>query len=173
MFQKKVSVGVLRRAALIFLPLALASIAIMVLLYRAQSDAVLATTKASEQKSIEVAQQRFIASLVTVVSDIRFLAQDPTLQRWLTSDNPAARDDLGDEYLSFVSTKGLYDKIRFVDLTGRELVRANWNKGDPRRAPDTELQSKAGRYFLQEALKLRGSDIYISPFYLNVEHDQI
>jgi signal transduction histidine kinase len=173
MFQKKVSVGVLRRAALIFLPLALASIAIMVLLYRAQSDAVLAATKASEQKSIEVAQQRFIASLVTVVSDIRFLAQDPTLQRWLTGDDPAARDDLGDEYLSFVSTKGLYDKIRFVDLTGRELVRANWNKGDPRRVPDTELQGKAGRYFIQEALKLRGSDIYISPFDLNVEQDQI
>jgi len=41
MFRAKASAGLLRRAALIFLPLALASVGIMVLLYRAQSEASL------------------------------------------------------------------------------------------------------------------------------------
>lgn len=173
MFPAKVSTGVLWRATLIFLPLALAAIAVMLLLYRAQSDASLTSTKTSEQKSVEVAQQRFVATLATVVSDIRYLAQDPTLRRWLADDNPTTWADVGEEYLAFVSTKGLYDKVRFIDLTGRERVRANWNKGEPRRVPEDELQDKAVRYFIRETLKLKAGDIYVSPFDLNVEHDQI
>jgi signal transduction histidine kinase len=173
MFRAKESGGVFWRAALIFLPLALAAVAIMVLLYRAQFDATLTVTKASEQKNLEIAQQRFLATLATVISDVRFLAHDPTLRRWLADDNPTTWADVGDEYLAFVSTKGLYDKVRFIDLTGRERVRANWNKGEPRRALERELQNKGVRYFVQETLKLRAGDIYVSPFDLNVEHDQI
>jgi signal transduction histidine kinase len=173
MLKVKVSAGVLRRATLIFLPLAFASIAIMLLLYRAQADASLDLTQASDQKSVEIAQQRFLATLATVVSDIRYLAHDPTLRRWLADDNPASWADVGDEYLAFVSTKGLYDKVRFIDLTGRERIRANWNKGDPRRVPEADLQDMAGRYFVNETLKLQAGDIYVSPFDLNIEHGQV
>ena len=173
MLRAKMSTGVLGRATLIFLPLALAAVAIMLLLYRAQLDTTLTVTKASEQKSVEIAQQRFLASLATVVSDIRFLAHDPTLRRWLAEDNPTTWADVGEEYLALVSTKGLYDKVRFIDLTGRERLRANWNNGDPRRVPQGELQDKEVRYFVQETLKLEAGDIYVSPFDLNVEHDQV
>jgi len=173
MFPAKASMGVLGRAMLIFLPLALAAVAVMLLLYRAQSNAIFEHTKTAEQKSVEVAQQRFVATLATVVSDIRYLAQDPTLRRWLADDNPATWADVGEEYLAFVATKGLYDKVLFLDLTGRERVRANWNKGDPRRVPQAELQDKSDRYFVQETLKLKAGEIYISPFDLSVEHGQI
>src|SRR5690349_14158670 len=114
MFRANVSAGVLRRAALIFLPLALASVAIMVLLYRGQSDATLSVTKATEQKSVDIAQQRFVATLATVISDIRFLAHDPTLRRWLADGSAISWADVGDEYLAFVTTKGLYDQVRFI-----------------------------------------------------------
>jgi signal transduction histidine kinase len=173
MVKAKVSAGVLRRATLIFLPLALASIAIMILLYRAQTEASFGLTRASEQKSVEIAQQRFLAALATVVSDIRYLAHDPTLRRWLSDNNPASWADVGDEYLAFVSTKGLYDKIRFIDLTGRERIRANWNKGEPRRVPEAELQDEGVRYFVEETLKLQAGDIYVSPFDLDAEHGQV
>jgi len=39
--------------------------------------------------------------------------------------------------------------------------------------PQGELQDKEVRYFVQETLKLKAGDIYVSPFDLNVEHDQI
>jgi signal transduction histidine kinase len=173
MFRAKASAGLLRRAALIFLPLALASVGIMVLLYRAQSETSLSITQATEQKSVEVAQQRFVATLATVISDIRYLSHDPTLRRWLADDNVVTWRDVGDEYLAFVATKGLYDKVRFIDLTGRERVRANWNGGDPIRVPVEELQDKGVRYFVRETLKLQAGDIYVSPFDLNVEHDKV
>lgn len=173
MFPAKASMGLLGRAALIFLPLALIAIAVMLLLYRAQSEATFERTKTAEQKSVEVAQQRFVATLATVVSDIRYLSQEPTLSRWLANDNPGTWADVGEEYLAFVAAKGLYDKVRFLDLTGQERVRANWNKGDPRAVPQAELQDKADRYFVQETLKLKAGDIYVSPFDLNVEHGQI
>lgn len=173
MFQINLSAGVLRRAALIFLPLALASVAIMVLLYRAQSETTFSVTQAAEQKSVEIAQQRFVATLASVISDVRFLAHDPTLRRWLADGSAASWADVGDEYLAFVTTKGLYDKVRFIDLTGRERIRANWNQGDPVRVPVDELQDKDIRYFVQETLKLQAGDIYVSPFDLNVERDKI
>jgi signal transduction histidine kinase len=173
MFRANVSAGLLRRAALIFLPLALASAAIMILLYRAQSDATLSVTQATEQKSVEIAQLRFVATLATVISDIRFLAHDPTLRRWLADGSATSWEDVGDEYLAFVATKGLYDKVLFIDLTGRERIRANWNKGDPQRVSVDELQDKGVRYFVRETLKLQAGDIYVSPFDLNQEHDQI
>jgi signal transduction histidine kinase len=173
MFQTRMSKGMLWRAALIFLPLALVAVAIMLLLYRAQSEASLGAVQTAEQKNTEIAQQRFIATLTTVVSDLRFLAQDPTLRRWLADDNPVTRADLGNEYLAFVATKGLYDKVRFIDLTGRERIRANWNKGDPRLVTGDELQDKGIRYFVRETLKLRPGQIYVSPFDLNVDNGEI
>ena len=150
MVKAKVSAGVLRRATLIFLPLALASIAIMILLYRAQTEASFGLTRASEQKSVEIAQQRFLAALATVVSDIRYLAHDPTLRRWLSDNNPANTDHLpiGDGLIDWDEFFRVLKAQRYDGYLGLDLGNRPSLMDDLRRSAD-KLQELAGRHGIQ------------------------
>ncbi|MDV2496216.1 MAG: ATP-binding protein [bacterium] len=84
-----------------------------------------------------------------------------------------SREDLSEEVLLFSEHRGLYDQIRFLDETGMEVVRANFNDGNPGVVPDEQLQSKANRYYFKVTFQLGRGEVYVSPFDLNVERGKI
>lgn len=167
------NVSMLRRAALIFLPLAASAAGVMYLLHHAELSASRTVTAAGERDMVEIARQRAAGALAAVISDIRYLAEQPALRRWLDTNDPAARRDVAAEYLAFSTHKAIYDQVRFLDLDGREAVRVDWNAGAPRIVPDAHLQNKADRYYVRETLKLGPGQLYVSPFDLNVERGLI
>ncbi len=92
---------------------------------------------------------------------------------FLSGDN-AARKGLEHEYAAFAEQKSVYDQIRFIDLAGNEIIRVNYRK--PTGAEivlQDRLQTKAMRYYFQQALMLDRGQIFVSPFDLNVEHGQL
>jgi len=87
--------------------------------------------------------------------------------------SPESIKRLSQDFLSFVRTSRIYDQIRLIDMSGKEIVRANYNDGKPALVAADELQNKANRYYFQEGLKLKRDEVYVSPFDLNIEHGEI
>ncbi|MBB3065365.1 sensor histidine kinase [Limibacillus halophilus] len=165
--------GIFRRAAVIFLLLASAVAGVMFLLFHVQWGAALAVTRANEEKAAEIARQRIVTELDSVLLDIRYLTQQQFLKRWFERGDSTSLIDLANEYRLFSMEKRVYDQIRLIDLSGREQVRVNWNAGNPEVTPRSRLQDKVDRYYVHETLKLSPNEVYISPFDLNLEEGAI
>lgn len=108
-----------------------------------------------------------------LVSDLMFLSEQNELQEMLGSGEAVWQDSLATEYLSFSTRKRLYDQIRFLDETGMEVIRVNFNNGDPYIVPDDQLQSKAKRYCFEDTFALGRGEMFVSPFDLNIEAGEI
>jgi len=76
-------------------------------------------------------------------------------------------------FFSFTSRSGLYDQVRLLDAAGNELIRINYNNGTPFIVPGDQLQSKADRYYFQEASQMNLGEVYMSPFDLNIENQKL
>jgi signal transduction histidine kinase len=105
-------------------------------------------------------------------SDLLYLANQAPLRNYLAagSDNPR---ELEDEYLLFSARRGVYDQIRYLDSTGHEKVRVNYNDGMPAAVEKAQLQNKADRYYFKLSIRLDRGQVFVSPFDLNVEHGKI
>ena len=79
------------------------------------------------------------------------------------------REQVADDFLSFMRTNTSMDQIRVLDTAGLELVRVNFNAGSPYIVSPAQLQNKSNRYYFQQLKKLRSKEIYISELDLNIE----
>ena len=121
---------------------------------------------------VDLQHELLLSELSGVQSDLLYLADQELLQQFL-SDKDSTRSNLEQEYISFAERKNLYDQIRFLDTSGQELVRINYDASVAEAVPQEELQSKESRYYFQQSLSLRKNEIFVSPFDLNVEHGEI
>jgi signal transduction histidine kinase len=106
-----------------------------------------------------------------VSSDLHYLSTQNELINVL--DDGIAPDDLALEYLAFSNSKELYDQVRYLDSTGMEMVRVNYDNGAPIIVPESNLQNKSKRYYFEDAYKLSRSEVFVSPFDLNIEGGEI
>ena len=67
----------------------------------------------------------------------------------------------------------MYDQVRYLDETGMEIVRVNFNNGQPAIVEKNKLQPKGQRYYFKDAITLDKDEIYVSPFDLNIEGQSI
>lgn len=83
------------------------------------------------------------------------------------------RDVLKLDMLAFIRSSDFYDQIRFIDVSGMEVVRVDYNHGHPAVTPDDQLQYKGDRYYFAEMMGLTPGSIYVSPLDLNIEHGKV
>lgn len=79
----------------------------------------------------------------------------------------------GNALLAMSQRKEIYDQIRYLDLSGEEIVRVNFHDGKANLVAKDQLQNKAHRYYFQHALQLSCNQVYVSPIDLNIEHGMI
>lgn len=161
---------------LLFIPLFLVALLAVATFYYSRTSAAHQLILAGEQERIALQQKNIVANLDSVVSDLRFLASDRRLKK--ISGVPSERfeiftAELTQEYLQFSTAKRMYDQIRFLDRSGKEVVRVNFNAGQPEIVARDMLQNKKGRYYFDDTLALEENEIFISPLDLNVERGQI
>ncbi len=107
-----------------------------------------------------------------VKRDVRFLAR--FLQRRLQKDMEADQWRLvQNEFLAAIMVEKDYYQIRFIAADGFEQLRINNIDGVPILVPESELQYKGNRYYVQEALRGSAGETYVSHLDLNVEFGQI
>ncbi|SDZ80974.1 diguanylate cyclase (GGDEF) domain-containing protein [Desulfuromusa kysingii] len=109
----------------------------------------------------------------TVVSDLLFLADQGSSNNCYAPSSTKDLDYLKRGILAFSAQKKRYDQIRYIDAQGNEILRVNYNNGNPVLINPEKLQNKLSRYYFAESFKLAKNEVYISPFDLNVEYGAI
>ncbi len=164
---------VLKRFVLILVTLALTAGGIFFLLYQTEIDADRNAVSLSQRQDVKLATEDLSLELRSVRSDLLYLANQAGLNDWISGNRADSLKKIADDYLVFARQKRIYDQIRLISTSGKEIVRVNWDNGHPQIVPAGALQDKAGRYYVRSSLTLGHDDIYISPLDLNKEHDQI
>ncbi|MES9950536.1 MAG: diguanylate cyclase [Candidatus Thiodiazotropha sp.] len=133
----------------------------------------LQTTLIREEAALNSASELTSLLFEQKLSDLMVLAEgevlrnyihDPTLKNWIR----VAR-----EFSLFARRKPKYFQLRYIDNSGMEVIRINSIDNVQEIVPQSEMQSKADRYYFKEAAKLALGEIYISPLDLNVERGVI
>ncbi|MFB2643287.1 sensor histidine kinase [Shewanella bicestrii] len=76
-------------------------------------------------------------------------------------------------FKAFSEASQQYDQVRWLDNDAMEKVRINLINQVAQIVPQTELQSKQGRYYIAPSLALEPDTFYFSPLDLNVENKVI
>ncbi len=162
-----------RRFLVIFLPLAAILAGILYTFYYMEVKKDRAIIETGVHHTVESRIEMIEREFQLVVSDLMFLSEQNELLGMLESGEAGWREALAAEYLSFSARKGIYDQVRFLDETGMEVVRINFNNGSPSIVPDEQLQPKRKRYYFEDALVLDQGGVFVSPFDLNIERGEI
>ncbi|MCW8952677.1 MAG: PAS-domain containing protein, partial [Rhodospirillales bacterium] len=134
-----------------------------------EHDAIIAR----EDAALALAGKTVSRSIITAVSDVRTVAGSLSVRRMVEQSDSWALLDLKEALLAFASSNPTYDQVRFLDATGREIVRVQASPGGPKLVDDDLLQDKSGRPYVKNTMKLVGGEIYVSPLDLNVERGKI
>ncbi len=127
-------------------------------------------TKKNDIKNI---QDISINILNFIYSDLKYLEKEPFLRKWLDNPCDENQQNLSECYLAIVSSKKIYDQVRFLDEKGQEIARANYNNNNPKIVTKDKLQNKGRRYYFKDAFDLSIGNIFVSPLDLNIEKGQI
>ncbi len=130
-------------------------------------------TKVREAARVDIAKNLVAQDFSSVTSDLRLLASNPILHHYLNEGSAKSRAELADLFLAMAKATDRYDQVRYLDASGREIVRVNFNAGSPSIVPHKQLQDKSGRYFFRDSIRLNPDEVYVSPMDLNIEHDQL
>ncbi|WP_445631041.1 ATP-binding protein [Nostoc sp. DSM 114167] len=156
---------------IVFLPLsALVGVVIATIYYQqVQTEQVL--LKTNELRKVDLQTKVISGDFHSVVSDLMVISKQNELQRIL--EGVGRQQALSQEFLLFSGYKKLYDQIRFLDRSGKEIVRVNFNKGEPGIVPEEKLQVQAKRYWFNDTFRLNQGQVFVSPLDLNIERGQV
>lgn len=140
--------------------------------YNLHINAHLKTLETADLLNVRLAQITVNNVLQDIVSDLKYLQEHNQLRNGFLN-TPRAIKILQEDFLSFSKNRKVYDQIRYLDLDGKEIVRINYNNGQPVSVAEDELQIKDERYYVAKTLAKEKNEIYWSPFDLNIENHRI
>ena len=146
---------------------------VLLVYYRMQTGSYEQALIKKAEHSLLLQQKMAHTHFAMIISDLKFLAKEEELKSYLTNPSTDKLTLINSEYLSFSRNKKNYEQIRFLDNTGMEVVRVNYNGGTPVCVCGEQLQSKHNRYYFKDAFRLDNGEVFVSPFDLNVEHGQV
>lgn len=125
--------------------------------------------KAQEHAKVELTKWLLTQGFDYAASDLQAIAKLPDTRLYNRSRAPADKHQLEKIFGVQLEQKPAYSQLRFLDADGVELIRLDYLHGRTLITPDDKLQSKAGRYYFQNAQALSEGEVYVSPLDLNVE----
>ena len=137
--------------------------------YRFAEKVSIKTLQQQAKFRLELQIDAFKNEIEMIVSDLLVLAGHQQLNLITDGSEVADYTALADEFLVFSRSKKMYDQARFLDASGMEVIRINFNQGYPEIVPTDQLQSKGERYYFKDTYKLKEGELYVSPLDLNIE----
>jgi len=126
-----------------------------------------------EALRLSLAYKAMATDLRESIVDLHIIASSQILHDYLQDTSVENRSRVEKEFLIFTRNNRKYDQVRFIDASGKEQVRINFDGKVAEAAPLHELQDKSQRYYVQEASRLSENEIYISPLDLNIEAGKV
>ena len=136
---------------------------------KAEKDLILALQK----KRIELMKMYITDTFNRITSDLRILAEEKEVREYFEFQSKELKEDLVDEFINFSIEKKIYDQIRLLDETGMEVIRVNYNGGEPIIVSEDKLRFKGNRYYFKNTFGLKKNEVFVSPFDLNIENGEI
>lgn len=167
---------ILKGALALILPLLAIATFLTWTFYFSRTQASTSLSFSNEERVVDQQLNNISADIRMVTTDLRFLSSNIHLKLLIPNkpiENSSHLAMVKQEFLQFSRAKRFYDQIRYLDDSGMETVRINFNAGHPSIVPDELLQNKKGRYYFDEAFSLNKGEIFISPLDLNIEHGQV
>ncbi len=127
----------------------------------------------SETAYLDLFLEDVSSEFATIRADLVIISKNKTLRHFIESPSKTTLQQLNEEFLTVSQNKPDYDKIRYIDLSGTEIARVNFNGRHSQIVPENELQDKSDRYYIFEALKMNQDDVFVSQPDLNIEHGVI
>ncbi|MEW6520517.1 MAG: cache domain-containing protein [Thermodesulfobacteriota bacterium] len=162
-----------KRFLLFFLPAILLLGSLSVVFYRQESGAREQLLRANEMSLLENQLETLKPTLKAVVGDLKLLAAQQTLHAFLDRGTDDSLRALAADLLAFSTHRRIYDRIRFIDRQGMEIIRINYNAGVPGRVPQDELQYAGNRDYFVNSARLKVGDFSMSPLTLSNERGRI
>ena len=163
----------LKRFALIYLPVVVALSVAILLIARSDDQIRREKLEAHESNQIEMTKALVTRDLSTIDTDLHIIASLPLLRWYQDSGNPAYREELEKLFLVLARETRRYDQVRYLDASGQEVIRINYNDGKPVIVPREQLQNKFGRYYFNDTIKLNAGELFVSPLDLNIEQGSL
>lgn len=138
--------------------------------YHGVQERISIRNRAHERIGVELKKDAVDNLLRTARRDLRLITDHYQLKRILEHPSPDALHDFELDMLNLSAASKIYDQIRWIDESGYERMRIDYNNGKPSRTPEAELQNKSSRYYFMETHKLNAGAVYVSPLDLNIEH---
>ncbi len=159
-----------------FIPIFLVLLTSITLFYSFNSATKKEALEKREKTKIDYQSNYIIGDLDTVMSDLIYLSHSHEFEALFKKNhkyNNIAKNKLEYEFIQFIISSKLYDQIRFINDKGDEIIRINYNDGNPMKIAPKNLQNKKHRYYFTNSIKLKKEQIYVSPFDLNIEKNEI
>lgn len=158
---------------LTFLPASALLIVGAYLFYLNESNSSLNRFLAEEKNHLDLAHSAVINKIESVADDIDFLKNTASFRKAIETSSPEQLGAVEQNFIAFSRSKRVFDQVRWIDETGMEKVRINYNNGKPAPVSKEQLQFKGDRYYFTETEKLSPSEYFVSPFDLNIEKNAI
>ena len=148
-------------------------VAMLTIFFRMQVGSYERGLVEKERHSLNLQRKMTRNHFAMIVSDLLFLAEEEELKAYLEKTSVENLQFVNSEYLTFSAHKKNYEQIRYIDNSGKEVVRVNYHGGQPVIVAKAQLQSKGNRYYFRDTLLLDKGKVFVSPFDLNVEHGKV
>ncbi len=163
----------LKQYLIVVLPMIALLAGVTFLTYNSETSNERAVIEEKETDTLALIEISIDSHFESVVSDLLYLSGYNQLISLLDGSETASKEAVARDFLLYSQKKKLYDQIRFLDESGMEIVRVNFNNGRPEIMPEEKLQFKGKRYYFKDTFTLKQGEIFVSPLDLNIEKGEI
>lgn len=141
--------------------------------YRLEINSVLSEIKNQEALTVTLQSKIIEKQFDSIINDLFFLSRQNELIAFLDSGELDYVRLIESEYIEISENTKTYDQLRYLDKTGQETIRVNYNKGNVVAVPEDALQDKSNRYYFSDAIVIDQGEVFVSPLDLNIENGKI
>lgn len=103
--------------------------------------------------------------------EVLYLSKLSNLERFIEGED--TKLELQNDFLAFSKYHPEFYQIRYIDETGKEIVRIDSDGITPRIIPESSLQNKKGRYYFDDTVNFSEGEFFVSPLDLNIENGRL
>src|SRR6478672_3916597 len=135
--------------------------------------------------SVNSTANQMINKFENLRADILFLPKTPPVQGMIRAKEGNGVDKKTNStykdwvyrmqltFLAMMEAKPYYMQLRYIDNSGKEIVRVDSDGKNIQVIPDSQLQNKADRDYCRATMKLKSGEVYVSSLELNQERGKI
>lgn len=162
----------LRHTLLTFVPLTVLLGTTLGFVFLSQKQTERADIRLREQSKVNRGVSVILNQFDQISSDLLALGGQNKLREFIQS-SPEQREIFLEELRIFMDRKPIYDQIRYLDSTGKEILRLNNIRDRSTIATDQDLHQSHDEPYFTAGLELQPGEVLVSPFDLYQEDGQV